>query len=431
MEELHKPEYDFWTPLRWIHLPSLQLLGVLLAFACMGGCGSSRSERSVQPFLDELTQEQGQRRDSLVASIPAALFLREDLPALHAAIQHQYPDDSLSTGTRIALLGVLENLHDNQTPEVISAILSEAEAYPSLQTAALRVLATIGTPPALHTFVSTISKNPAQQTQLETVFLPLVPDSSLQHLFPDFLATQLPPRAIYQTLAEALEQSPELVPRLTDSVGGMLQQYQQLAQSYRETAGSRRAESLETRDCIQYILKALAHYPILPEVNQLLTKSLSDSQPEIRLASLLACFDAQIPVSDSTLRTIAADFRIRNQLYQALNEQSMLARFPDSWKQQVYFAESDLANWLANPANSGHFPDQIELLELADSLIQSEAGRMFAFRFRYSGDSWRIGISGPQPTNPSEFVTSGFLTNSLYKTERQVNLEAHIRELIE
>lgn len=431
MEELHKPEYDFRTPLRWIHLPSLHLLGVLLIFTCIGGCSSSGSERSVQTFLDELAQEQGQGRDSLVASIPTALFLREDLPALHAAIQRQYPDDSLSTGTRTALLGVLENLHDDQTVEVISAILPETEAYPPLQAAALRVLATIGTPPALHTFLSTISKSSTQQTQLETVFLPLIPDSSLQHLFPDFLATQLPPRAIYQTLAEALQQSPELAPRLTDSVGGILQQYQQLAQSYRETAGSRRAESLESRDCIQYILKALAHYPVLPEVNQLLTKGLSDSQPDIRLASLLACFDAKIPVNDSTLHTIAADFRIRNQLYQALKEQDLLARFPDKWKQQVYFAESDLANWLANPANSGHFPDQLELLELADSISQSDAGRMFAFRFRYSGDSWRIGISGPQPTNASEFVTSGFLTSSLYKTERQVKLGAHIRELME
>lgn len=430
MKAQHKPERDSWAPLRWPPLPSLQLISILLVLACMG-CGSSGSERSVQTFLDDLAEQNGQRRDSLAASIPDALFLREDLPALHAAIQRQYSDDSLSMGTRTSLLGVLESLHNDQTAEVILALLPEVELYPHLQTAALRVLATMGTPPALHSFLSTISKNSAQQAQLETVFLPLIPDSSLQHLFPDFLSTQLPPRAIYQTLTEALEHSPQLAPRLTDSVGGMLTQYQLLAQSYRETSGSRKAESLEIKDCIQYLLQALAHYSVLPEVNQLLTKGLSDSQPEIRLASLLACFDAKIPISDSTIRTIAADFRIRNQLYQALSDEGRTDRFPDKWKQQVYFAESDLAKWLSNPANSGHFPDQIELLELADSLTQSEAGRMFAFRFKYSGDSWRIGISGPQPLNSSEFITSGYLTNSLYKTELQVKLVGHIRELME
>ena len=123
---------------------------------------------------------------------------------------------------------------------------------------------------------------------------------------------------------------------------------------------------------------------------------------------------------------------MRNVLFLRLDMRGMGQRFPGKYHNQQAIAESDLSLWLAHPENSGRFPQEIQFLKTLPIEDTPGAERVYVFRFRYPGDTWRIGISGPQPAIDTELHTGGgHLTNSHYKNVAQINLDAHVGELME
>lgn len=416
-------------------IPAAGLLFTLLLcgmYWLSAGCGKPAPNRDVSRVLAAL--DTPGRSDSLLRAIPNMLFLKQDLPAIYQALSHSYPDDSLEMGTRHVLLGVLEQVHDESTAGFIEELLPGFAASPPLQLAALRVLAAIHSPASLSILAATLTREPERYPARRCAELwPLIPDSALHSLFPEFLALahepawQLP---VYEALAAALMAN--LSPAsLTDSLPVILEQYTDLRQQYRKQEGKRDAVKIELHTCLDLLLQTMAHYPIQPEVNKLLVRGMSDKDPELRLSAAFACFEARIPVSDSVIRSLAADFRVRNPLFLRLNETGHDRRFPADFHTQAAIAQSDLALWLANPENTGRFPEEIHYLKQVSIENDLASGQVYVFRFRYPGDAWRIGISGPQPVDSTEVRIGGYLTGSLYKTDRQIGIDEQVQELMD
>jgi hypothetical protein len=398
-----------------------------------GSCGNSDDGRDSVSLLRHLTDPA--RKDSALATLPNTLFLEQDLPALYQALDRAYPDDSLAYGTRTALLGVLENVNNETTPGFIETLIAGFSQHPLLQRASLRVLAAMHTPASLSILAATLNREPEHFPAMQPVdLLQLIPDTALHYLFPDFFGRsheqdwRLP---VYEALASALASGTMAPAVMKDSLPVMIAQYDQLRQSRKKHDGKRDADELELRTCMDLMLHVMAHYAVRPEVNQLLVRGMADKDPDLRLSAAFASFEAGIPVTDSVIGSLAADFRVRNQLFLRLNEQHLDRRFPVRYHTQQAIAESDLATWLANPENSGRFPEAMKFVKKIPIENDLATGNLFVFHFRYPGDTWRIGISGPQPPDTTEVRVGGYLTNSLYKTDRQIDLEEHIRELME
>ena len=411
---------------------SLLLLAACVMFGQITGCGQRAPKRDVSTLLDRLADPA--RSDSLLRSIPSSLFLEQDLPALYAALERSYTDDSLKNGTRTVLLGVLEHVHDARTVGFVEELLPVLTKYPHIQAAALRVLAAMRSQASIAALAGILTREPGHYSARSLVsLLPMIPDSALKHLFPAFFSLsherdwQLP---VYEALTSALESGALSPALMQDSLPVMIAQHDQLQQEYRKRDVKRDATMLETQACLDLMLRAMAHYPARPEVKRLLVRGMADRDPELRLSAAFVCLNAGIPVSDSVIGSLAADFRVRNVLFLRLQERGLGQRFPTKYHNQQAIAESDLALWLVNPENSGRFPQEIKFLKTLPMEDDPAAEQVYVFRFRYPGDTWRIGISGPQPALDSELLTGGYLTNSLYKSEAQIDLDAHVGELM-
>lgn len=114
-------------------------------------------------------------------------------------------------------------------------------------------------------------------------------------------------------------------------------------------------------------------------------------------------------VETQDILEIVSDSEIRNWFYDYLNGIGKEEIFPEEYKNQKAFAESNMVNWLIYPTELGRVPDKIELMNVFDV----EEDECYLFRFRcdsnenWKDEGWMAGISGPfskkdKPTTSAE-----------------------------
>jgi len=140
----------------------------------------------------------------------------------------------------------------------------------------------------------------------------------------------------------------------------------------------------------------------------------------------------------ATVRMLAANPEIRNDLYEALEEAGKQQLFPPEFRTRQMFAESDMACWLSHPNELKSAPDEIQLVKVV-TIPTTEVGEVqwYLFRFRtkaphWAADhGWMAGVSGPYSKDPSAKLDGPRGTYSELDPFDSKPPEQHVKELHE
>jgi len=127
-----------------------------------------------------------------------------------------------------------------------------------------------------------------------------------------------------------------------------------------------------------------------------------------KLAPIAAALQAGKEPDAKAIANAAADPESRNSLWVGLAKEGRDDLFPDQYKTQESFAESDLAYWLGHPNELTTPPDIMELINTVPVDSGTGLGEVnyFVFRFRVkpphwaSDRGWMAGVSGPYLRDP-------------------------------
>jgi len=123
---------------------------------------------------------------------------------------------------------------------------------------------------------------------------------------------------------------------------------------------------------------------------------------------------------------IAANSETRNWFYNALVKMGRSEIYPEEYRNQKSFAESNMVEWLVYPTELGRMPDEIELMNVFD--IDEKEYYLFRFRCQSSEHwkekGWMAGVAGPfdkrnSPTTLAEGHTFSHFENWESKQPRE------------
>lgn len=221
---------------------------------------------------------------------------------------------------------------------------------------------------------------------------------------------------IYQ-LCLAYCESKLLTPdQLTPSTDGALKNYRTVADKLRP---AQKAEGIgwmwedayqDSRHLAGLLLDLLGYFPA-GKVEKTLREALEYTDPRLKHFAVVSLLRHGMPVDKRHVEDVARSTEMRNWLYQALTELGKATDFPERYRTQKAFAESDMVHWLVYPTELGRVPDEIELMKVVpvDTGLKDGIYDYYLFRFRTkephwaAKNGWVAGISGPylrkdQPT---------------------------------
>ncbi len=160
------------------------------------------------------------------------------------------------------------------------------------------------------------------------------------------------------------------------------------------------------------------------------------SDNKLRMFAALSLVKLGREIDSESCERIAADSECRKWFYDNLVELDKASMFPEKYRTQEAFAESDMINWLLFPTELGRLPDSIELMRIVEVDSRSEDGvvEFYLFRFKSEHEDWKengwmAGVSGyfPKKEKPS---TSGYgYTFSSFEKWDSRSPDEHIQEI--
>ena len=149
-------------------------------------------------------------------------------------------------------------------------------------------------------------------------------------------------------------------------------------------------------------------------VEEQLREGLKYKDPRLKHFALVSLLRLGKLVDKKDVDTVASHAETRNMLYTHLGRLGKSSLFPEEYRTQEAFAESDMVNWLVFPTELSRVPDEIELMKVVaiDTGLPDAIYDYYLFRFRTrephwaAKDGWIAGVSGPflrkdQPTTES------------------------------
>ena len=126
----------------------------------------------------------------------------------------------------------------------------------------------------------------------------------------------------------------------------------------------------------------------------------------------------------------------RNILYDNLARLERSELFPEEFKTQEAFAESDMVNWLVYLTELGKPPDEIQLMKVVEVDTGSEDGvvEFYLFRFRSAidgmkDDGWMAGVSGYYKLADKPTTEAHGYTFSAFEKWRDKTPEQHVSDI--
>ncbi len=141
-------------------------------------------------------------------------------------------------------------------------------------------------------------------------------------------------------------------------------------------------------------------------------------------------------VSPDILNTIAREAEIRNFFYDNLVEQGKQNLYPAAYKSQLYFAESNMVNWLLYPTELGRTPDEITLVKIFTVDFPEEGpSDFYLWKFKTSDPIWKdsgwiAGMSGPFAKKKSPTTEALGYTFSALEPFNKRTPEKHFEHLL-
>jgi len=138
-------------------------------------------------------------------------------------------------------------------------------------------------------------------------------------------------------------------------------------------------------------------------------------------------------VSEEDANEIASDSESRNWFYDNLKRLGKAGLFPEKYKNQIAFAESNMVDWLIYPTELGRVPDEIELM----NVFGNEEEEYYLFRFKcdsveaFEEDGWMAGVSGPFDKKEIPTTSAGGYTFSHFEKWENKAPEEHFSEIVE
>jgi hypothetical protein len=158
----------------------------------------------------------------------------------------------------------------------------------------------------------------------------------------------------------------------------------------------------ESREDAALLLDLLGHFPV-DRVEKGLQEALDFKDPRLKHFAVVSLLRLGKTVEQKHIDEVASHAEMRNWLFIDLKKQGKTKLFPENYRTQKAFAESDMVNWLVYPTELNRVPDEIELMKVAaiDTGLPGGIYDYYLFRFRTkephwaAKDGWMAGISGP------------------------------------
>jgi len=156
------------------------------------------------------------------------------------------------------------------------------------------------------------------------------------------------------------------------------------------------------RNMASVILDVMGYFPS-PEIEKELQEALNYNDPRLKFFAVISLLRQGKEVGSASVQDVARSAEMRNYLYNELTKLNQTSLYPEEFRTQEAFAESDMVNWLVYPTELAQVPDEIELMKVVSIDTETEDGIIdyYVFRFRTfpphwaSDDGWMAGISGP------------------------------------
>ncbi len=156
------------------------------------------------------------------------------------------------------------------------------------------------------------------------------------------------------------------------------------------------------RNIASVILDVMGYFSSLA-VEKELQEALTYNDPRLKFFAVISLLRQGKEVGSNSVREVACAAEMRNFLYDELVKLNQTALYPEEFRTQEAFAESDMVNWLVFPTELAQVPDEIELMKIVSIDTQTPDGIIdyYVFRFRTSPphwaakDGWMAGVAGP------------------------------------
>lgn len=416
----------------------LRLSIFCLSFWVLVSCNMGGNEgRNVDSLIQRLSFASSAQKDSIFQVLDRSMLLQKDLPTIYAGIRQNYPDDSLKAqGSKAMLVGLLETVNDESTPNFLKEqfLLWEKDYF--MRRKALLTLCKINTSSSLEAFIELLPADAHNMAPYaETFFAPVIahPENS-QALYPAALSLAENKNysfAILETLKVGLEEGYIAPGSIQQDLLPIREIFRaQRKQRDRYAPGSR--SYMNANAMMVTSMKCLSYFPKENSSQQVLELASQDKDLDMKLFALIIRLRGDSTGTTQILHDLASDFRYRNRLYEVLLYEELDAYFPEEYLTQEAFAAGDLATWLNMPTHRASFPDELSLIKRFSyqPAEDQEEGNFYLYKFTY-GRSWQIGLSGPQPLDTSAFSIAGHMTISKYLSEDSRTEEEHVEELLE
>jgi hypothetical protein len=190
------------------------------------------------------------------------------------------------------------------------------------------------------------------------------------------------------------------------------------------------------------LLLDLLSYFSIGRVEAPLREALEFRDPRLKYFAIVSLLRHGKAVDVKHVDDVARDAEMRNWLFIALDQHGQASLFPERFRTQEAFAESDMVNWLTFPTELSRAPSEIELMKIVtvDTGLLDGVYDYFLFRFRTNNphwaakDGWMAGVSGPflrkdQPTTNA--LGDTFSTFTKWEEKSPDEHVGNLRELMQ
>ncbi|WP_235832669.1 hypothetical protein [Acetivibrio mesophilus] len=176
----------------------------------------------------------------------------------------------------------------------------------------------------------------------------------------------------------------------------------------------------------------LAGHIIAPEITMALKRLMSIKDMRLKMFAVISLLKHGCEPAKEDLMDIAGSSEVRNWFYDALVKMGRSEIYPEEYRNQRCFAESNMVDWLVYPTELGRVPDEIELMNIFDD----EDKEYYLFRFRCQSDEswqekgWMAGVSGPFDKNNSPTTLAEGHTFSHFEQWESKHPKEHLASIV-
>jgi hypothetical protein len=367
-------------------------------------------QREADYALGELTDAGPLTTDEAIQALRLAA---ESLPPR----QHEW-EDSASDLVLAAVTAASEEL-----VPVVEDVYVDLPT-PFARTAALRILANVGTRESVASLALLLSRPPDPRDNLDGIWWDAEPrhaDLVLPALL-NHLDDEEKRASVFEVTLRLATTEPIGAEHAAKLVPAALRELRRLRPNAPETFdwNARNLDSaLDRRRRAVGALTLLAHTPPTDQTVEQLELWL-DREPVVAGAAVASLTRLGADMDPAAIGRVADDPEARRALFSSLVALDRLDLMPSRQRSQEALAEAQLVEWLTYPAELGRPPDEIELAEVVSAETPSGIADLYVFRVRargrhYTGPEWFAGVAGPYLRAESPTTEGGWLTFSAFE----------------